>query len=241
MSRTPYQDYEGSRGEFLKMLLEQGEEPSFLRRAREVRDAWDGLLEAVSVAPRRDAARAPDAPGNLSRQVNGDWSRLATYLADESQVSVFATLYEEWKPRLPAVIKSTSPWSTLRSSLIGFADSVDRFNRAWNKFLVNVDLEEINRLRTDFNKYYPIEKAAAFDSEAIERLGFEPLDTATFEHLHARFPPLELPAILRRGSGRMGRPAQWQPLVGFTAADSVILPPSRFLATQFVTRFSAAS
>jgi hypothetical protein len=197
MSRTPYHDYEGSRGEFLKMLLEQGEEPSFLRRAREVRDAWDGLLKRCR-SRRDETLRGPRMHlGNLSRQVNGDWSRLARYLADESQVSVFATLYEEWKPRLPAVIKSTSPWSTIQSSLAGFADSVDRFNRAWNKFLQNVDLEEVNRLRADFNKYYPIEKAAAFDSEAIERLGFEPLDLATVELLHAKFPPLELPALLR--------------------------------------------
>jgi hypothetical protein len=198
MSRTPYQDYEGSRGEFLKMLVEQGEEPSFLRRAREVHDAWEELLKRC-LSHRDETLRLPRMHlGNLSRQVNGDWSQLATFLADESQVSVFATLYEEWKPRLPAVTKSSSPWSTLRSSLIGFADSVDRFNRVWNKFLVNVDLEEINRLRTDFNKYYPIEKAAAFDSEAIERLGFEPLEIATIEHLHARFPLLELPALLRR-------------------------------------------
>jgi hypothetical protein len=198
MSRTPYHDYEGSRGEFLKMLLEQGEEPSFLRRAREVHDAWEELLKRC-LSHREEKLRLPRMHlGNLSRQVNGDWSRLATYLADESQVSVFANLYEQWKRRLPAVIKSSSPWSTLHSSLIGFADSVDRFNHAWNKFLQNVDLEVINRLRTDFNKYYPIEKAAAFDSEAIERLGFEPLDLATIEHLHARFPPLEVPALLRR-------------------------------------------
>jgi hypothetical protein len=198
MSRTPYQDYEGSRGEFLKMLLEQGEEPSFLRRAREVHDAWEELLKRC-LSHRDEALRLPRMHlGNLSRQVNGDWSRLATFLADESQVSVFANLYAQWKPSLPDAIKSSSPWSTLRSSLIGFADSVDRFNRMWNKFLQNVDLKEINRLRIDFNKYYPIEKAAAFDSEAIERLGFEPLDLATIEHLHAKFPPLELPALLRR-------------------------------------------
>jgi hypothetical protein len=136
--------------------------------------------------------------GNLSRQVNGDWSRLAAYLADENQVSLFAKLHEAWKPRLPAVIKSPSPWSSTRSSLLGFADSVDRFNRVWNKFLVNVDLSEVNRLRSNFNQYYPIEKAAAFDSEAIERLGFEPLDLATVEHLHASFPPLEVPTLLPR-------------------------------------------
>jgi hypothetical protein len=198
MSRTPYQDYEGSRGEFLKMLMEQGEEPSFLRRAREVQDAWDGLLKRCQ-SRHDETLRLPRMHlGNLSRQVNGDWSRLAAYLADENQVSLFAKLHEAWKPRLPAVIKSPSPWSSTRSSLLGFADSVDRFNRVWNKFLVNVDLSEVNRLRSNFNQYYPIEKAAAFDSEAIERLGFEPLDLATVEHLHASFPPLEVPTLLPR-------------------------------------------
>jgi hypothetical protein len=178
------------------MLMEQGEEPSFLRRARVAHDAWDGLLKRCQ-SHRNETLRGPRLHlGNLSRLTSGNWSQLGAYLADESQVSVFATLYDEWKPLMAAVNKSTSPWSTIRSSLVEFVSSVHRFNGAWDKFLVSVDLDEINRLRTDFNQYYPIEKAAAFDSEAMDRLGFTPLDPATIEHLRTRFPALEVPALV---------------------------------------------
>ncbi len=198
MSQTPYRDYEGSRGEFLKMLAEQGEEPSFLRRAKAVQDAWEDLLERCQSHRDEKLRGVRMHLGNLARQLNGDWSRLATLLADERQVSEFGALYDQWKPRLPAVIKSTSPWSTIRSSLVGFVDSVDRFNGAWLKYLRNVDLADVNRLRSDYNKFYPIEKAAAFDSEDLARLGFTPLELATVEHLHEKFPPLELPALRER-------------------------------------------
>jgi hypothetical protein len=198
MSRTLYQDDEGSRGEFLRLLAEQGEEPSFLRRAKAVHDAWESLLRAC-LAHRDEKLRGPRMHlGNLARQLNGDWSRLASFLVDEHQVGALAALYQQWKPRLPTVVKSSSPWSTIRSSLIGFVDSGNRFNGAWTKFLRDVDLDGVNRLRSDYNQYYPIEKAAAFDSEDVERLGFTPLEIATVEHLQAKFPLLELPVLLRR-------------------------------------------
>ena len=57
---------------------------------------------------------------------------------------------------------------------------------------------EVNRLRTEYNAYYPIEKAAAFDSEYIEGLGFVPLDVVTVEFLATIFPPLMLPVLRPR-------------------------------------------
>jgi hypothetical protein len=96
------------------------------------------------------------------------------------------------------VIKSTSPWVTTRSSIIGFVESVQRFDVAWDRFLQNVDLDDVNRLRSDYNKYYPVAKAAAFNSEDIEQLGFAPLELATINHLREKFPPVELPALRER-------------------------------------------
>jgi hypothetical protein len=195
MSRSPYRDFEGSRGEFLKLLAEQGEEPSFLRRAKAVEDAWTAVLKRCQ-SLRDDMLRWPRMHlGNLARQVGNNWSRLAEYLADATQAAAFAALYDEWKPQLPTVIKSASPWATIQTSLRGFVDSVRKFNAAWDAHLQSVDLTEVNQLRSDYNKYYPTEKAAAFDSEDIGRLGFTPLEMAAADDLRAHFPPLQLPAL----------------------------------------------
>jgi len=59
-------------------------------------------------------------------------------------------------------------------------------------------LDGVNRLRADFNKYHPIEKAAAFAIEDVARLGFVPLESATVEQLQAMKPPLEVPALRGR-------------------------------------------
>ena len=198
MPRSFYHDFEGSRGEFLKMLLEQGEEPAFLRRAKSVHDAWESVIQRCQ-AHREERLRGPQMHlGNLARQLKGDWSRLSPFLADEFQLPLISALYEEWKPQLPKVANLASPWSTIRSSIVIFVESGQRFNIAWNKFLSDVDLDEVNRLRSEYNQFYPVEKAAAFGSEDVERLGFTPLDMATREYLQASYPPLELPSLLQR-------------------------------------------
>jgi hypothetical protein len=195
MLRTLFGDDEGSRGEFLKLLAQQGEEPSFLRRAKATHEAWEALLKSCQ-SQRQDMLRWVRMHlANLARQLNEDWSQLEPFLESDCQISGFRNMYEQWNAQLPVGVNSTSPWSTIRSSLKEFARSVQRFNRAWSNFLQRVDLDDVNRLRSDYNKYYPIEKAAAFDSEEIGRLGFDPLEIVTVEQLAAIFPPLPLPVL----------------------------------------------
>jgi hypothetical protein len=138
----------------------------------------------------------------LARHVDGDWTRLAPLMADARQADALAALYAAWRPQMPDYVaaadrgvRSSSPWTTARSSLAAFAETVERFNVAWDKHLAGVDLTEINRQRADYNTYYPIEKAAAFDTQDVERLGFEPLASATTDDLRAAFPPVETPTV----------------------------------------------
>jgi hypothetical protein len=71
-------------------------------------------------------------------------------------VSYFEDLYQDWKLSLESRNISTNSWASIRRILREFIDSVDRFNAAWSKFLENVNLEEINRLRRSYNKHYPV-------------------------------------------------------------------------------------
>ena len=198
MPRSLYRDDEGSRGEFLKLLAQQGEEPSFLRRAKAAQGAWDDLLQRCQ-SDRDALLRWPRMYlGNLARQLNGDWSRLRPLLEDDRQINALQGLHVEWNGGPSVASNSSSPWSTIRGSLKEFVVSARRFNDAWSKHLQDVDLGEVNRLRTEYNAYYPIEKAAAFDCENIEGLGFVPLDIVTVEFLATIFPPLTLPVLRPR-------------------------------------------
>lgn len=184
-------DIQGSRGEFLKILADVGEEPAFIQRARSVEIAWDMLLsscrsqrEELLQWPRRHFAI-------LAYRVRKDWSRLEPYLKDPSSTHWFKDLHREWESKLPATTEWT--WSD-RSALLAFVTSAERFNQAWLHSLRQVDLQEINRGRADYNRFYPIEKDCAFGVDRTA-LTFEPIEMISHADLIERFPLIQLPEL----------------------------------------------
>ena len=195
MYPSPFNDFAGSRGEILKALVGLGEDPAFVQRAQKVDEAWTQLCKQCR-SQREAMLRWPSMHLSiLASRLKGNWSLLARYLADEGQLAYLEALYKDWKGSLESRTTSTNSWSSTRRILGDFADSVVRFNENWSKFLNEVNLEEVNRLRRDFNSHYPVEKTCAFDCQDIDRLGFTPLEPATIEQLNAEFPPLELPKL----------------------------------------------
>ena len=195
MYRDPYSDYEGSRRELLKMLVEPGEEPAFLRRARTVDDAWQQLL-ATCRSQRDEMLKGPQLHLSiLAEHVRNDWSQVADYLADAEQFRYFESLYVGWRPHLNFKRGRTIWRRNCRRLVAAFIESADRFDRAWKKSLQQLDLTAMNCLRREFNEYYPVEKACAFDCEQVDRLGFNELSPVTFEMLLEMFPPLEAPRL----------------------------------------------
>ena len=195
MYPSSFNDFQGSRGDLLRCLAEQGEDPAFIRRAQKVNEAWTQLLEQCK-SQREVLLRWPWMHLSiLAVRLQHDWSQLAQYLADESQVSYFEDLHKHWKLSLERRTISANSWLSVTRILGDFVSSVDRFNESWRKFLQGVNLDELNRLRRDYNQHYPVEKTCAFDCEDIERLGFTPLDPVTLEQLSAAFPPLAIPKL----------------------------------------------
>lgn len=184
-------DYEGSRGEFLKVLAELGEEPAFVRRARSVTDATDELFRHCD-AHREELLRWPRIHlAALADRTQQDWSRLSRFLADDEMAGIFSALYQQWEPPT----RPSASWaSTDRQLLVAFLESAERFNRNWERFLEQLNLDQLNQLRRNYNEYYPIEKACAFGSEHAAR-EFVPLEMVTIEQLRSLFPPLLLPEL----------------------------------------------
>ena len=69
--------------------------------------------------------------------------------------------------------------------------SVDLFNRHWERFLGELDLSEVNRLRQGYNDFYVLEKECAGASPEVARYGFEPLPMVTVDNLLELLPLIE--------------------------------------------------
>jgi hypothetical protein len=74
--------------------------------------------------------------------------------------------------------------------------SVDRFNRRWSKFMLDLNLDPINRLIDHYNAHYLFEKECVFRSARVASRGFRPRPRITPETLLADHP--RLPALAHR-------------------------------------------
>ena len=183
-------DYEGSRSEFLKFLAEFGEEPAFIGRARAPQIALDALLQACE-AKRNEMLEWPKFHLSvLAHKIDGDWPRLRSLLAAPDGVTVLQALHASLHANKPVEDK----WLSEKAALHRFLESAERFNRHWRDYVDGLDLEPVNRLRRDFNEFYPLEKACAFGSETVIE-GFEPLPMIDHAYLHQHFPVLTVPSL----------------------------------------------
>lgn len=184
-------DDEGSRGEFLKILAEMGEEPAFINRGNAPEVALDTLLKSSSIHY-EELLKWPRLHfGSLAARVSGDWSRVQRFLTCPEMIHL-----------LPALEKSLGPtesqkvilFATDRGLLKQFLESAIRFNKNWIAFVDGAGLEHVNQLRDNYNRFYPMEKACAFGNDRVTE-GFEELPPLNSRFLLERFPLLELPEL----------------------------------------------
>ena len=83
----------------------------------------------------------------------------------------------------------------MRHALKELVDSLHRFNSNWEQFVLQLNLDAINRTREDYNSYYVLEKACAFASEYIGRQGFEALPPVTIDDVFSEFPRFRVPLL----------------------------------------------
>ena len=188
-------DHEGSRREFFE-LLQQLDDPAFVRRAKAVQAAENGLF-ARCYRDRDELLEFPKLRlATLHALVGGEWSALAELLLDSNDREYLQELHDQWAPELRVPLSRTYQHRKLRKACEELITSFERFNRAWEKYVSSIDLAEVNRARENYNRYYVLEKACAFQSERIARDGFEELLMMQASELQERLPQLSVPAIV---------------------------------------------
>jgi hypothetical protein len=155
--------------------------PAYVRRARRVQEALDGLV-----------ARCRKQRDEWLIMVRAN-ARMALALAGSSadgELRQLASMLD-----LPGIPVAANPGSRRRlgRALRELAESIAHFNRRWRRYLHEVDRAPVNQLRDDYNRYYTLEKECALHSARLARLGFQPLEPLSVAELFTLLPLLPLP------------------------------------------------
>ena len=193
----------GSRTEFLQFAM-QLDDLAYIRRAKGIETSWEGLMKLMS-AKRREMLNVTDTRlAVLAALIEQQWSQLEMFVEDAGDIVGLQERYAATDYVLRAPITPTRSARRIGSALKDTVRSMQRFNDHWQRFLVDFDYEPLNRERADYNKYYPIEKACAFASDAIGFEGFQELAPVNAETLVPTFPPLQVPRLRGRLRGTGG-------------------------------------
>jgi hypothetical protein len=177
-----------------KQFLAHYDAPAYVRRARQVQEAFDQLVSRCRQQREEWLRMVRIRLGTLKALVE-DWADLRPWLANEEQVHVLRDLHTALEPRLRLPVGSTTSPRVLRRALRELAESIGHFNRRWRAFLTTVDVAPINELRDGYNRYFVLEKECALRSARLARQGFSRLGRLTVEELNVLLPPLPVPLL----------------------------------------------
>jgi hypothetical protein len=179
---------------FERLILGRYDVPAYVRRARGVQEALEGVLARCRKQRDEWALMARLRVGELFA-LSGEREILRPLLHDDQQLDVLQALHDELRPVLRVPVEPTRSRSKLRRTLRDLVASLERFNRRWLEFLPTVDLADVNALRDGYNRYYILEKECAVRSPAVARMGFRRLEPLTTDDLREMLPPLPVPRL----------------------------------------------
>ncbi len=179
----------------LKLFMVQNGAPAFILRAKMVQVTWEVILAACQKQRDEWLAMVRVRLGMLVA-LAGDWSTLLPWLG-EVQLAALRALHDELQPKLRVTVAPTRSRKALRRALVVLGETLQRFNRRWERFLADVDLTAANAARDKYNRYYVLEKECVVGSTHLARRGFTRMPPLTVEDVATALPLL--PKIEVRG------------------------------------------
>jgi hypothetical protein len=187
LDELPIVSGESGRRQMLEMLG-RFDGPAYLRRARGVQQAYEGLLARCRRQRAEWLAMVRLLVGELAARAGG-WAPLEALLGKE-QADLLAGLHAELSPKLRVPVKPTTSARALRRAIGELNEALERFNRRWRGYLDELDLNHVNNLRDGYNRYYLLEKECALGSPVLARMGFRPLPPLPIGEVEALVPLL---------------------------------------------------
>jgi len=165
--------------------------PAYIRRAKTVEAAWEQLLERCR-RQREEWLKFPKLRLAMVFALVGNGEALHEYFGS-SDADALAALRDEWQSRLRIPVSPAQSPQEVQRALHQLQSAFERFNARWEKFVHELDLTDINRLRDGYNRFYVLEKECAVRSAKVARAGFQPMPIVTARDLQDAFPAL--PAV----------------------------------------------
>lgn len=181
-------------GRVFQEVLGLYDAPAYVRRGRQVQEAFDGFL-ARCRRQRDEWLPLVRTRLALLHALAGDWKRLGPWLADEHEEDRLRGLYLSLRPQLRVQVTTTSSKRSLQRALRELVESVEHFNRRWLRFLRGLDLTPVNAAREAYNRYYLLEKECAVRSPRVASQYFHRLEPLTLDQVAALLPPLPVPRL----------------------------------------------
>jgi hypothetical protein len=175
-------------GREIQEILAQYDGPAFVRRARGVEVALEDLLARA----RNQRAEWLDIVRLLLGDIHacaGTWEALRPCL-DDDQLKALQQMHAEAAPKPRPTVGGAASVRSLLRKLRELNESVEFFNRRWQRYVSELDLSVINELREGYNRYFVLEKECALRSPVLARLGFKPLRPLTRAEVEAMLPGL---------------------------------------------------
>jgi hypothetical protein len=176
-----------------KEVMAQFDAPAYIRRARQVQDAFDSLVARCG-QQRAEWLEMVRLRVGLLRALAGEWDALRVVL-DTEQIASLCALHDSLSPELRAPVEPTTSARALCRAVEDLRESIERFNRRWEEYMAAVDVAGVNQIREDYNRYYLLEKECALRSAVAARHGFRRLEPLTLGEVAALFPPLPVPRL----------------------------------------------
>ncbi len=180
--------------DFLWKFLAQYDVPAFVRRARQVEEAFDQLL-CLCRRQREDLLTMVRMRIGVLMALAGDGNAIRPWLKDENQLRILRDLHVALRPKLRCPPGPSSSARVIRQALHQLCESIHRFNSRWQSFLQTVNLTAVNDLRAAYNRYYLLEKECALRSVRLARQGYQRLKPLTVEEVGVLLPPLLVPEL----------------------------------------------
>lgn len=179
-------------GQIFRELVAQFDTPAYLRRARKVEAAWQSILDRCWLEREKLLTFIRLHLATLKAQAES-WDALAPFLSAANRQRL-QTWHDQLEPKLRLPVpRATSP-RILQRTFAELRASCDHFNRRWRRFVAEIDLTEVNRLRDGYNRYFLLEKECALRNPRLAKIGYEPMRPATSADVLAALPCFELEA-----------------------------------------------
>ena len=173
---------------FQQVLGHYGD-PSFVRRGRQVQQAFEEVVESCRTRREERLAFVRLPLGTLFA-LAGTVGALQEILDNSQQLATLTMLLDNLQPRLRLPPAPTGNRRVLRRAFVEVREAVERFNLRWQTYVTELDLRHVNEVRDNYNRFYLLEKECAVGSARVARQGFQRLSPLTPDDLLGILPLL---------------------------------------------------